>query len=196
MPATMMHLLAGNRFDPAASDAFYLGCILPDCVDADRELKDRLHFRTFSKEERLPALLSFVEKTLDLKKDFDRGVFFHFFLDYLWDFGPQQKHRDSYRGEKWFLDYRKEISDAGSYIARTEPWAKPLWERLHDPAPELWQSGLVLPETCIREFLDFNFHWHTEVKIGPSAFFPPEAVEEFTLDAVRRFGPLLAEKMG
>jgi len=122
MPATMMHLYAGYSLFPDAPDAFYLGCILPDCVDADRDLKDRLHFRDVPQEERLMKLVAFGQ-TLAIAKPFDLGVLFHFYLDYLWDNGPQKAHRKRYTGENWFLDYRKELARAGSHTARRMPWA-------------------------------------------------------------------------
>ncbi|MBR7165739.1 MAG: hypothetical protein IKD18_05605, partial [Clostridia bacterium] len=80
MPATMMHLLAARRLWPRASDDFLWGSILPDCVDANRVLKDHLHFRDIEPEERPAALLAF-GKSLDLSRDFELGVLFHFYLD-------------------------------------------------------------------------------------------------------------------
>ena len=84
MPATMMHLYAARLLWPSGSDAYFLGSILPDCVDAHREIKDRLHFRDVPPEERLQRLIRFGQ-SLDLSRDFDFGALYHFYLDYLWD---------------------------------------------------------------------------------------------------------------
>ena len=38
----MMHLYAAHLLNPAGSDSYFLGAILPDCVDAYRDIKDKL----------------------------------------------------------------------------------------------------------------------------------------------------------
>lgn len=179
MPATMMHLAAGYDLIPNASDAFLLGCILPDCVDNDRTLKDRLHFRDVPPEDRLRTLISFAAEKLDLTRDFDFGALFHFYMDYLWDNGPQKAHRKSFQGEAWFPAYRKELSRAGSSLAARRPWTEAVFSRLADPSPALYESALVLPEKEIREFMAFNLHWHTEVRLSPSEQFTDELVDSF-----------------
>ncbi len=191
MPATMMHLYAAKKLLPGGSDAFFLGCILPDAIDTDRAWKDHLHFRDIPAEERVPAMIAFAKSTLTLTRDFDFGVLWHFYLDYLWDIGPQQRHRDTYTGTQWFLDYRAEIAKAGSALARENAWAKPLWQRLKDPDPALYQNSIGMPENEIRHFLDYNFHWHTEKKLGPSEIFDPALVEGFTNRAVSEFKAFL-----
>ena len=190
MPATMMHLYAAKLFRPDGSDSYFLGSILPDCVDAHREWKDRLHFRDIPSQERLPALVSF-GKTLDLKRDFDLGVLFHFYLDYLWDNGPQKEHRKMHGEENWFPDYRKELSRAGLSVACRFSWAPPLWARLRCPAPSLYENSLSLPEDEIREFLEKNFHFHTEETLPKGEFFTDEVVDSFTRDAVLSFTDFL-----
>lgn len=184
MPATMMHLYAAKTLVPQGSDAYFLGSILPDCVDAHRELKDHLHFRDVPPQDRLQALIRF-GTGLDLTRDFDFGVLYHFYLDYLWDNGPQKAHRKMHGEENWFLDYRKELSRAGSRVAQRMPWSKALWARLHTPDPALYESSLCLPEDEIREFLEFNFHWHTKEAQPASEYFTDDLVDAFTLRAAR-----------
>ena len=179
MPATMMHLYAAYELDPAGSDSYFLGSILPDCVDAHRELKDHLHFRDVPPEDRLQSLIRF-GKSLDLTRDFDFGALYHFYLDYLWDNGPQKAHRKSHGEENWFVDYRKELSRAGSRTAQRMPWAKDLWLRLHRPEKSLYENTMNLPEEEIVHFLDFNFHWHTEEALPESEVFTDELVDSFT----------------
>ena len=178
MPATMMHLYAAKTLIPDGSDAFFLGSILPDCVDGDRELKDRLHFRDIPKEDRLQSLVRFGNR-LSLEKDFDFGVLFHFYLDYLWDNGPQSAHRKMHGPENWFRDYRIELSRAGSRAAQRAPWNREVWERLHHPEKSLYESILPLPEEDIHSFLEFNFHWHTEEALPESEIFTDDLVESF-----------------
>jgi hypothetical protein len=186
MPATMMHLLAGHALRPNGSDSFFLGCILPDCVDAHRELKDRLHFRDVPSEERIPSLIRFGH-ALDLKRDFDLGVLLHFYLDYLWDNGPQSAHRRAYEGEDWFRDYRKELKMAGSRTAQRSPWNREVWLRLASAEPSQYENSLGLPEAEIRTFLEFNSHWHVETALEESAFFTDAVVENFIRRAIRAF---------
>ncbi len=192
MPATMMHLQAGYTLWPEGSDSYFLGCILPDCLDHDRKAKDRIHLRDLAPEERLKGLIRF-GKELDLNRDFDLGVLFHLYLDYLWDNGPQKAHRKGYTGENWFPDYRKELARAGSRSAQRMPWSKELWSRLHCPEKSLYENRLSLPENQIREFLEFNFTWHTTEALPESEVFTDEAVDSFIRRAVRAFRSFLSD---
>lgn len=192
MPATMMHLYAAHLLDPAGSDSYFLGAILPDCVDAYREIKDRLHFRDVPPEQRLQSLIRFGQG-LDLKKDFDFGALCHFYLDYLWDNGPQKAHRKMHGEENWFPDYRKELSRAGSRTAQRMPWSKELWTRLHTPAPALYENTMDLPEEEIHKFLEFNFHWHTEEALPESEIFTDALVDSFIRRACTAFAVFLRD---
>ena len=195
MPATMMHLLAARRLWPSADDDFLWGSILPDCVDGDRALKDRLHFRDIDPKDRPAALLRF-GKRLDLKKRFDLGVLFHFYLDYLWDRGPQQEHRNRFCGEEWFPAYRKELAAAGSRCAQRSPWNQEVWERLRHPNPAILQNSLGLPQKEIYEFLEFNARWHTEERLPESPEFTDALVDEFLENAMASFRRYLKENFG
>ena len=192
MPATMMHLLAGSRLVLSPTDAFLLGTILPDCLDGDRAKKDHLHLRDIPPEERKDALIR-LGKELDLKKDFDRGAFFHLYLDYLWDNGPQAEHRRNYRGNSWFLDYRKELKKAGSRSYLYMENGKAVWERLRAPDPALFQSVLALPEEEAFLFLDFNCNFHTKERLGESEIFTDQVVLSFIEDSLHSFQGFLAE---
>lgn len=192
MPATMMHLCAGRLLCPEGQDSFLLGCILPDCVDADRTRKDHLHFRDVPPEERLQSLVAFGTR-LNLSRPFDFGVLFHFYLDYLWDNGPQKAHRTSYEGEQWFLDYRKELSRAGSRTAQRVSWNEEVWKRLARATPEDWENSLDLPEEDIRKFLAFNVRWHTEERLPESEVFTDGVVDSFLKRACRAYGQFLAD---
>ena len=190
MPATMIHLYAGVTLLPAGSDSFLLGCILPDCLDCDRALKDRLHLRDVPAEERLQRLV-LLGKELDLDRDFDLGALFHLYLDYLWDNGPQSAHRRAYEGDDWFRDYRKELKMAGSRTAGRAPWNRDVWLRLAAATPEQYENSLGLPEEEIRTFLDFNSRWHTETVLSESTFFTDEVVEGFVKRSNRAFREFL-----
>ena len=187
MPATMMHLYAAKLLWQNATDEFFLGNIFPDAIDNDRPFKDKMHFRDLPEEKRLPALTRFAREKLRLERDADFGVLFHLYLDQMWDEGPQKRHREAYRGENWFRDYRREISEAGSYLARTEKWAFPLWARLLHPEKEMIRNDIGLKDADIYKFLEYNVHWHTTEKIGPSRAFPPKEVEKFTRASILRF---------
>jgi len=186
MPATMMHLAAGKLLRPQGNDFFLWGCILPDCVDANRALKDRLHFRNIPPQERLSALIRF-GKGLDLSDDFEFGVLFHFYLDYLWDNGPQSAHRRAYSGETWFLSYREDLKKAGSRLAGRVPWNDQVWSRLKTPDPSLFENRLSLPKEDILHFLEFNSSWHRTERLPESPAFPDALVDSFLQRAVRAF---------
>lgn len=175
----MTHLSAAHRLLPTGSDAWFLGSVLPDCVDGDRALKDRLHFRDLPGEKRFPALLAFAEKKLSPANDFDLGVFFHYYLDLLWDRGPQRWHRQVYRGDRWFKDYRCELSKMGLHLAHTDAWAYELWEKLGKaPLPDR-EADLEYPPERMRSFLDFNVQYHRGPDEGASVFFTPDWVDAF-----------------
>ncbi len=193
MPATMMHLAAGYDLIPNASDAFLLGCILPDCVDNDRATKDHLHFRDVLPQIRLQSIITYTKDKLDLSRDFDFGALFHFYLDYLWDNGPQKAHRKSFEGEVWFPEYRKELSRAGSSLAGRLSWTEDVLHRLSYADPTLYQSPLGLPEKEIRDFLHFNCHWHTEVRLPPSEHFTDALVDSFLRRGRRAYRAFLQD---
>lgn len=186
MPATMMHLAAGKALLPRGSDSFLLGCILPDCLDSCREKKDKVHFRDVPPENRLEALIRFGQG-LDLSLDFDFGVFFHLYLDYLWDNGPQKAHRKSHGEENWFLDYRKELSRAGNRVAQRSAWSKEIWARLKSPDPILFRGSIEFPEADIRTFLEFNADWHTKEVLPESEIFTDALVDAFLKRACLAF---------
>lgn len=192
MPATMMHLAAGKLLRPNGSDLFYWGCILPDCVDGNRELKDHLHFRDVSPEKRLSSLISF-GKSLHFKDDFEFGVFFHFYLDYLWDHGPQSAHRRAFSGENWFPAYRAELKKAGSRVAQRVVWNQEVWERLRTPDPILFENRFSLSKEEIQEFLSFNASWHCTEVLPESEFFTDALVDSFLHRAGKSFDRFLAD---
>lgn len=186
MPATMMHLAAGKALLPEGSDSFLLGCILPDCLDSCREKKDKVHFRDVPPEKRLEALIRFGQG-LDLSLDFDFGVLFHLYLDYLWDNGPQKAHRKSHGEENWFLDYRKELARAGNRVAQRSEWNGAVWARLRAPEKALYQGSIAFPEEDIHAFLEFNATWHTTKILPESEIFTDEVVDSFLRRACRAF---------
>lgn len=186
MPATMMHLYAAHMLWEEGGDAFYLGNIIPDCVDADRPTKDRMHFRDGDPAQRRERETRFF-KTLDLEQELNFGFVFHYFLDHLWDIGPQAEHRRAYRGTDWFPAYRDEIRHTGSYLAHSEPWAKPLWRRLFEAPLSLCENSIGLPMADIRSFMAHNAQWHKTECLPPSDVFTPELVQAFTRDACRQF---------
>ena len=192
MPATMMHVYAGYLFYPQGDDSFFMGCILPDCVDGNRTLKDHLHFRDVPPESRLQELIRF-GKRLDLSRPFHLGALLHFYLDYLWDNGPQKAHRMRYEGEDWFHDYRKELARAGSETAHRFPWAKPLWERLSNAPRNTMENDLSLPEEDMLSFLDYNCRWHTEEVLPKAVEFHADLVDSFTRRAVTAYHAFLRD---
>ena len=192
MPATMMHLAAGRALLPGGTDSFLLGCILPDCLDSCREKKDKVHFRDIPPENRLEALIAFGQG-LNFDLDFDFGVLFHLYLDYLWDNGPQKAHRKSHGEENWFLDYRKELSRAGSRVAQRSEWCKEVWPRLEKAEPHEYCGTMELPEADIRAFLKFNAAWHTTEALPESDIFTDALVDAFLKRALLAFTVFLRD---
>ena len=183
----MTHLSAAHRLWPGGSLSYFQGSVLPDCVDGDRALKDRLHFRDLPGEKRLPALLAFAEQKLSPARDFDLGVFFHYYLDLLWDRGPQRWHRQIYRGKTWFKDYRYELSKMGLHLAHTDPWAYDLWEKLGNTAFPDREKDLEYPLSDMANFMAFNVRYHRGPDEGASVFFTPDWVESFLKAACGAF---------
>ncbi len=195
MPATMTHLFAAHTLWEGGSDAFFLGSVLPDCVDADRTLKDRIHFRDIPGEKRLPALIAFAGEKLDPGRDFDLGVLLHFYLDFLWDRGPMRWHRQCYAGDDWFRDYRRTLRQAGLFLAHTDGMAPALWDRLEAAPETAWQNSLGYPPEDVRKFLTFNVAFHRRPDEGASDFFTPDLVEAFVKAACGAFCRWVEEKL-
>ena len=95
--------------------------------------------------------------------------------------------------KNWFLDYRKELSRAGSRTAQRMAGSRDLWQRLHTPDPELYENSMDLPEEEICKFLEFNFHWHTKECLPESEIFTDELVDSFIRRASTAFAVFLRD---
>ncbi len=191
MPSTMIHLLCAADYAPEMDPVFCVGCIAPDCIDV-REFKDHTHFRDIPTEARPAALRDFA-RGLDLSDPFLLGTVFHLFADYTWDVGPQKMHRDSYTGEDWFHDYRREITLAGREIYRTNPWCG----RILDEMVSLPESAYFsMPEYPAPEIKRFLLHARDSASAegeAGSAFFTRDLFEKYARNTSDEFTRFLEE---
>ena len=190
MPSALIHVYAGKLWAPGAGVSFFIGTLAPDCI-RERADKDRLHLR-LSNDRRgdLAKLL----KLWGTDDQFRLGALMHLYTDYLWDNGPMEAHKNSYRGDTWFADYRSEISLASCYMYHRFDWAPPLWNEM-DACPEEAYSSLEdYPAKKIKGYLDYNHMWLDTHDVGPSPAFPPELVEEFCRTAAESFEKFIKEE--
>lgn len=188
MPSSMVHLLAAYKYNPEASMEFLIGNIVPDIIKGWKE-KDRNHLR--DREDR-PGALRELASTLDLQDDYDKGILFHLYLDYKWDTEPREEFIKDYEGYTWFDPYRHEIALSGAWLFCHTEWSDRVWkELLAYPLENLKNNEYDKNE--IRKFIAQNYMWHKNNAIGPSLFFTPELIEEFTSKVAIEFRDWLGE---
>lgn len=185
----MTHLLCAKLLLPDAPTCFFVGNISPDCIDV-REFKDRTHLRLLPDKERLPALRG-TARSLDMDDPYQYGVVYHLFADYTWDTGPQKKHREWYRGDSWFRDYRFAINECGREIYRRYAWAKPLWEDMAALDMSEYSSVAEYPAEEIRRFILHGQKRAAEALTRTSDFFTPELVDSYAAETAGRFAEFI-----
>lgn len=189
MPSSMTHLLCAKLYAPERSAAFFVGNIAPDCIDV-REFKDHTHFRDIPLEERLDALRA-LARSYDLRDEFQLGMIYHLFADYTWDTGPQRTHRELYRGDSWFLDYRREINEVGREIYARYQWSKPLWDEMAELDPALYSAAAEYPPQEIKRHI-LHGREHAAIPCeNPSAIFTPELVDAYAKQTAEQFSEFL-----
>lgn len=188
MPSSMVHLLAAYKYNPNASKEFLIGNIAPDVIKGWKE-KDRNHLR--DREDRLGALRELAYR-MDLQDDYSMGILFHLYLDYKWDIDPREKFTKEYEGYTWFEPYRHEIALAGAWLYHHTDWSERVWKELMAyPLEKLKNNEYDIDE--IEKHIALNYSWHSDNDIGPSLFFTPELIEEFTSRVVLEFKDWLEE---
>ena len=188
MPSSMVHLLAAYKYNSEASIEFLIGNIVPDIIKGWKE-KDRNHLR--DREDRLEALTELAD-TMDLRDDYNRGILFHLFLDYKWDIDTREEFIKSYEGFTWFEPYRHEIALSGAWLYRHTDWSERVWKELMSyPLVNLKSDEYDKNE--LERFIARNYSWHKDNDIGPSLYFTPEIIEEFTSRVAVEFNDWLEE---
>ncbi|HBQ64142.1 MAG TPA: hypothetical protein DD727_04305 [Clostridiales bacterium] len=188
MPATMIHILMAYKFDPQADASFYIGNFAPDAIEMrpgfTREIKDIIHYRNTA--DRWRALRDLAKKT-DPDNACQEGFLMHLFYDACWDAGPHREYRKQHcppspqpHNHEWFRNYRREITLAGCWLYYTKPWMKDVWERIMHESRDMELPDPGPTEQEILDFRDSVYHWHNQNRVGPSAFYLPEFVEEYT----------------
>ena len=183
MPSALIHVYAGKLYDPDAGTPFFIGTLAPDCI-REREQKDILHLRL--SDDRLGGLAGLLREW-GTSDPFRAGALMHLYTDYLWDIGPMENHKHSYRGDTWFVDYRHEISLASCYMYHRFDWAPGLWEQMAACPEEEYSSLSDYPAKKIKSYLDYNYMWLDTHDEGPSPAFPPDMVTEFCRTAAESF---------
>jgi len=182
------HLLRGGR-----GALFCLGAVAPDAIE-DWRAKDRTHLR--DAPDRAAALAATARNT-DPRDDFAEGALLHLYTDWLWDTDQLERYWASLggggsrpgrpAGGDWVALYRHEISLASAWVYHHSPWARALWEELL-AVPQGYYGPLPgMDKKDIRAYLTRNFQWHEAHSGDPSALFPPQEAEAFTLAAARGY---------
>lgn len=175
MPSSMVHLLTAYKYDPKATVAFLIGNIVPDIITEWKE-KDRTHLR--DRPDRLCALKE-LAATMNMQDDFEKGIILHLFLDYKWDVNPREEFTKRYEGYTWFEPYRHEIALTGAWLYHHTDWSERVWKELISYPLADFENNKY-DENEIKKFIVRNYKWHNENYIGPSLYFTPELIEEFT----------------
>lgn len=187
MPSALIHLQAGRLFSKNAPVEFFVGTLAPDCIKG-REDKDRLHLRLSSDREKDLAGLA---ASWDMNDPFQLGTLLHLYTDWLWDVGPQERHRLSYTGETWFTDYRHEISLASCFMYHHAEWAPALFDEM-DVCPETKISSLPdYPPEKITSYVLYTHDWVANHETPSSDFFTPAVIDDFCRDAAGKFKDFL-----
>lgn len=184
MPCAMMHLLCARLYDEDAPIAFYIGNEAPDCMDI-RELKDVSHLRIYT-DNRNEKLIEYAH-TLMLCDPYQLGVLLHLYTDMLWDFGPMKKHRESYKGDDWFHDYRRQIRLIGTEMYKRFEWSKQMWSDMAEAPTYLYNTLTSFPSDKIKDYITFNKNRDRSDENGESPDFPHELMVEFCRNTVNSF---------
>lgn len=190
MPCAMMHLLCARLYDEDAPIAFYIGNEAPDCMDI-RELKDVSHFRIYTddRDEKLSAYA----RSLDTSDPYQLGVILHLYTDMLWDFGPMKAHRNNYKGDDWFRDYRRQIRLIGTEMYKRFDWAKQFWADMSEAPLYLYDALEVFPSEKIKDYITFNKNRDRSSELGESPDFPHDSMVMFCQNTVDSFRDWIAK---
>ena len=187
MPSCMIHLHAAHLLREGRGVLFCVGAVAPDAIE-DWRVKDRTHLRDVP--DRAAALAEIARRT-DPRDDFAEGVLLHMYADLRWDENQLRRYWDSLGGRPeggdWVPEYRRQISLASGWIYHHSPWARPLWDELLAVPQDQYSPLPGMDKTDIRAYLTRNFKWHEEHPGPPSAFYPPQEVETFVLEAVKGY---------
>lgn len=179
MPSQMIHFYVTKYYDPDPSPLLLLGNLAPDCRDV-RSLKDKSHFRNIDVDKRLDAL-SVKAKEYDLSNDYYLGIILHLYTDFQWDTGPQLFHRNAYKGNNWFRDYRNEINKTSMYLYKITEWAPKVYRTIHSFPIDKIPDDPEFPQKDVKAYADTQYKYHTESKekLG-SSFFNKDVVDVFS----------------
>ncbi len=183
MSSIMVHVLAAYRYKSDADVAFYVGSAAPDVIE-DHIRKDHTHFR--DRTDRLQALNE-LANTINWENEFEIGVLFHLFLDYHWDKGPIQDFKDHYKGDNWFLDYRKEIGKIAVWHYHKEPWSNKVWNKMREYTLPVEETICEIRRDELSLFLIKHHSRYIETKPIVAEFFPPEMVDKFIEGVINEF---------
>ncbi len=183
MSTLMVHVLAAYKYKPDGKPAFFVGNVAPDVIE-EHQRKNRTHFR--DRSDRMEALKELADR-INWEDEFELGVLFHLFLDYHWDIGPIQKHREQYTGENWFLDYRKDIGIIAVWHYHNEPWSQMVWNSMREYRLPMEETICEIRRDELVAFIAKHHNRYMDTEPIRSIVFPPEMVEKFTNQVVMEF---------
>jgi len=183
----MIHLLTAQLFKETAEERgveFFVGSLAPDAMHYPE--KEHLHLRCVA--DRAAAMANLARNT-DPEDDFAEGVLLHLYTDWQWDQTHLQNFRNSAdkSDKQWFKHYQRETGLASSWFYWNNPWAARLWEdMLALPTERYGKMDGIAPEH-IRALLVNAHRWLSENQVGPSAFYPPEVVDQFAQETASNY---------
>jgi len=83
-------------------------------------------------------------------------------------------------GAEWFSKYQEELRQAGSFAYHESEWAEKTWIQMDEF--NIADYGMVNGATKeqVKDFIHRNRIWHHNTVIGPSKFFSPQLISDFT----------------
>ena len=184
MPSSMVHLMAAYEYRPDAPGEFWLGNIVPDCIDDWKE-KDKFHFRDVP--DRGQALNNFAES---IRKDdlFSEGMLLHLFVDWKWDEDLRRQYISNYNSGDWFQPYRNEIGLLSARLYHDTHWSAKVWEdMLSCDIPRFIRDYKVISEDFSLSILQRANKYHVENPSAQSLFYSVEAIKEFTFKTAKDY---------
>lgn len=174
MAGLMIHLLIADKVYNRRSLLYYIGSIAPDAVSGWKN-KDITHYRTVTDRN---AALSNLAVNTSPSDDFTEGMLLHLYTDWRWDELVMCKFIKK-EGADWLTKYRHELACSSSYAYYNTPWAKDIWNEMHQCDVSNYGDVPGATKDEVYDLILRNKVWHENNKMEKSLAFPPEFVDNF-----------------
>jgi len=178
-----MHLAVARCMDATRLPLYFVGAMAPDAMNYPE--KEYAHMRY---EPDRGAALAELARATNPADDFAEGALVHLYTDWLWDETQLKRYREhDQRDPLWFKRYQHETKLASSWLYWNEAWAAPLWEAMLAVPLEHYGKFAGIASEEIHALMQNGCGWLKENRVGPSAFYPPELVEEFVKETAENY---------